>query len=120
MGEQGSLMQAEGVTTADPLRAAVAAWADWYQRMGVLDAVEDPGQRGRAGHRDRHGVAARVERETVERAAERVAVGDPVGRERQLDLLAAARLRDQLVARADRDEAAVVHDPVPSTSSACS
>ncbi|MGD9508071.1 MAG: uracil-DNA glycosylase, partial [Geminicoccaceae bacterium] len=42
-------MQAEGVTTTDPLRAAVVAWADWYQRMGVLDAVEDPGQRGLAG-----------------------------------------------------------------------
>ena len=35
-------MQAEGAATADPLRAAIAAWADWYQRMGVLDAVEDP------------------------------------------------------------------------------
>ena len=35
-------MRAEAATTADPLRAAIAAWADWYQRMGVLDAVEDP------------------------------------------------------------------------------
>jgi DNA polymerase len=38
-------MQAEGVTTASPLRAVIAAWADWYQRMGVLDAVEDPESR---------------------------------------------------------------------------
>lgn len=35
-------MQALGETTVNPLRAAIAAWADWYQRMGVLDSVEDP------------------------------------------------------------------------------
>ena len=42
-GEPASLMQSEGVNKVGSLGAAVAAWADWYQRMGVLDAVEDLG-----------------------------------------------------------------------------
>ena len=42
MGVHGSPMPAEGVTIVDPLHAAIGAWADWYRRMGVLDAVDDP------------------------------------------------------------------------------
>lgn len=42
MGVHGSPMPAEGFAIADPLHAAIGAWADWYRRMGVLDAVDDP------------------------------------------------------------------------------
>lgn len=42
MGVHGSPMPAEGVAVADPLGAAIGAWADWYRRMGVLDAVDEP------------------------------------------------------------------------------
>lgn len=42
MGVHGSPMPAEGLAIADPLHAAIGAWADWYRRMGVLDAVDDP------------------------------------------------------------------------------
>lgn len=43
LGVYGSPMPAAGVTLADPLGAAIGAWADWYRRMGVLDVVEEPG-----------------------------------------------------------------------------